>query len=91
MLHARKDYNRRVQDSENKIGEEEPVFLLRAKDNLMVPMLYHYLKLLRKFDGYDRETEKGVLRHIERTVTFQEKSTIEVHQPDTPQEQLVPA
>ncbi len=91
MLHARKDYNKRVQDSEGRIGEEEPVFLLRAKDNLMVPMLYYYLKLLRKFDGYDRETEKGVLRHIERTVTFQEESTIDVHPPDTPKGQLVSA
>jgi hypothetical protein len=32
MLHARRDYQRRIQDSENKIGKDEPVFLLRAKD-----------------------------------------------------------
>ena len=89
MLHARKDYNRRVQDNENKIGEEEPVFLLRAKDDLMVPMLYYYLKLLRKIAGYDRETEKGVLRHIERTVDFQDNSTIVTKQPDTPQEEVL--
>ncbi len=31
MLHARSDYNR-IQDPENKIGEDEPVFLLRATD-----------------------------------------------------------
>lgn len=31
MKHARLDYNR-IQDPENKIGEDEPVFLLRAKD-----------------------------------------------------------
>lgn len=32
MLHARKDYQERVQDSENLIPEDEPVFLLRAQD-----------------------------------------------------------
>lgn len=31
MLHQRPDYNR-IQDPENKIGIDEPVFLLRAKD-----------------------------------------------------------
>lgn len=30
MIHARPDYNR-IQDPENKIPEDEPVFLLRAK------------------------------------------------------------
>ena len=35
MLHARKDYQR-IQDPENKIGEEEPVFLVRAKDRFAV-------------------------------------------------------
>lgn len=33
MKHARDDYNR-IQDPEGKIGEDEPVFLLRAKDIL---------------------------------------------------------
>lgn len=33
MLHARPDYNR-IQDPENKIGEDEPVFLLRAQDTV---------------------------------------------------------
>jgi len=31
MIHARDDYNR-IQDPENKIGQDEPVFLIRAKD-----------------------------------------------------------
>ena len=33
MLHAREDYNR-IQDPEEKIAKDEPVFLLRAKDKL---------------------------------------------------------
>ena len=33
MKHARKDYDR-IQDPAGLIGEDEPVFLLRAKDSL---------------------------------------------------------
>ena len=33
MIHARKDYNR-IQDPENKIPGDEPVFLLRAQDQV---------------------------------------------------------
>lgn len=32
MNHGRPDYNRRIQDSEGLIPNEEPVFLIRAKD-----------------------------------------------------------
>jgi len=32
MLHARQDYNERIQDSAHLIPEEEPVFLIRAQD-----------------------------------------------------------
>jgi len=31
MIHARDDFNR-IQDPAGKIGEDEPVFLIRAKD-----------------------------------------------------------
>jgi hypothetical protein len=34
MKHARGDYNRRIQDSENKIPEDEPVFLIRGQDHI---------------------------------------------------------
>ena len=34
MLHARKDYQERIQDSAHIIPEDEPVFLLRAQDML---------------------------------------------------------
>lgn len=32
MFHARSDYNSRIQDSENIIPSDEPVFLIRGKD-----------------------------------------------------------
>ncbi len=33
MKHAREDYNR-IQDPENKIPEDEPVFLIRGQDQV---------------------------------------------------------
>jgi len=33
MKHARSDYNR-IQDPKNKIGKDEPVFLIRAQDSV---------------------------------------------------------
>ncbi len=87
MLHARKDYNRRVQDNENIIGENEPVFLLRAKDKLMVPMLYKYFELLRNEPHYDKVTEAGVYLHICRTKLWQSLNKIKA--PDTPEGELV--
>ncbi len=32
MKHARDDYNSRIQDTEGKIPEDEPVFLIRGQD-----------------------------------------------------------
>ena len=34
MIHARKDYNERVQDAKNEIPADEPVFLIRAQDQV---------------------------------------------------------
>ena len=34
MKHARKDYNERIQDNANRIPADEPVFLLRAQDQV---------------------------------------------------------
>ena len=87
MLHARKDYNRRVQDNENIIGDDEPVFLLRAKNELMLPMLHQYLRLLRKNDNYDKHTEVGVLKHITRTKKWQLLN--EPKAPDVPPKEVL--
>lgn len=38
MKHARQDYNR-IQDPDNKIPEDEPVFLLRAQDQVAADVL----------------------------------------------------
>ena len=42
MIHAREDYNR-IQDPSNKIAEGEPVFLIRAKDKLMIPTMDRWI------------------------------------------------
>lgn len=46
MQHLRSDYNR-IQDPEDKIGKDEPVFLLRAQDKAFPAMLMGYI-------GYQR-------------------------------------
>jgi hypothetical protein len=52
MKHAREDYNR-IQDPENKIGEDEPVFLLRAQD-LTAPNTLEYWADANQLRGGDQ-------------------------------------
>lgn len=47
MKHLRADYDR-IQDPEGKIGEDEPVFLLRAKDAVFMDVLRYYASLQRQ-------------------------------------------
>jgi len=42
MLHARKDYQKRVQDSANLIPEDEPCVLLRGQDKLACQAIEYY-------------------------------------------------
>lgn len=41
MKHGREDYNQ-IQDPGGKIGEDEPVFILRAKDMFSVETVIHW-------------------------------------------------
>ena len=68
MIHARDDYNR-IQDPAGKIGEEEPVFLLRAQDDRMITMLRLYAELARN-DG-DKRMVATVEDHIKRVCRWQ--------------------
>ena len=52
MLHARKDYNR-IQDPENKIPEDEPVFLLRAQDQVAAEVVRYWAYLHKHKGGAD--------------------------------------
>lgn len=50
MIHAREDYNR-IQDPSGKIAQDEPVFLLRAKDRTAPQILDEWARLQRFFGG----------------------------------------
>lgn len=45
MKHARQDYNR-FQDPENKIPQDEPVFLLRARDKYAAQTVIAYAEAI---------------------------------------------
>lgn len=68
MIHAREDYDR-IQDPAGKIGEDEPVFLIRAQDYRMITMLREYARLCR-VDG-DEVMARVVEQHIKRTRVWQ--------------------
>jgi len=62
MIHARGDYNR-IQDPDDLIPANEPVFLLRAQDVLFIPTLAFYAFLA---DSIGRpEIADSVRRHID--------------------------
>lgn len=52
MIHARDDYNR-IQDPAGKIPADEPVFLLRAQDELACKAVEYYAFLCGKAQAPD--------------------------------------
>lgn len=48
MLHSRSDYQSRIQDSENKIPADEPVFLIRGQDLFGARLVREWVRLSRK-------------------------------------------
>ena len=50
MIHGREDYNKRIQDSEGLIPADEPVFLIRAQDQVGADVVDHWV---------DRHLEEG--------------------------------
>lgn len=83
MKHARQDYNT-VQDSSEKIPENEPVFLLRGQDPLSPKMLKTYAKRLKKLGG-DPEMVQ-IVKDWAKTIKNYQK-TIDTHIPDLPQDE----
>jgi len=74
MLHARKDYNARIQDSKNIIPMEEPVFLLRAQDKFS-PMLLEIYAMLVMNEGknFDRSIVNNTKLHAANMRVWQNK------------------
>lgn len=86
MKHPRLDYQG-IQDTtgETSIGEDEPVFLLRAKDALAPGCLEYWANTLKEIGG-DIETANNILRFAEKMRTWQMQYGNKT--PDTPHDKL---
>lgn len=80
MLHARKDYQR-IQDPENKIPGEEPVFLLRASD-LNAPLVVAYWADVAESNGADQTIIKSARMHAAQMLAWQARHGKKI--PDMP-------
>ena len=70
MIHARKEYNR-IQDPENKIGEDEPVFLLRAKDKTAPQIVLIWAATQRDNPNADPKLIKMAEQHAHKMEEWQ--------------------
>jgi len=80
MKHARADYNR-IQDPENKIPENEPVFLLRGQDVFAPELLLRWAAKLR-LGGGDPAMAILVENHAQEMIDWQKIQGCKV--PDMP-------
>ena len=85
MLHARHDYSR-IQDPENRIGETEPVFLLRANDRCAPVAVLAWANFLEVLGG-----DQVVVDHVRNWAKLMSEWRI-AHDngkiPDVPHDQL---
>lgn len=94
MHHSRPDYNRITDPALSDpsllapgcspIGENEPVFLLRAQDKLFIPTLRAYAELLHgRLEMVERaKMASDIYDHIERAESWQKTHQTKV--PDLP-------
>ena len=85
MKHPREDYNC-IQDHSGKIAEDEPVFLLRAKDKIAPTIVRAWAKHL-KANGGDWRTANRAMEWADEMEKWQKEN--ESKMPDTPKE-LIP-
>ena len=64
MIHARDDYNR-IQDPENLIPADEPVFLLRGQDKFAAEVVRYWADLVADATG-DTELFEVAYTHADR-------------------------
>ena len=83
MLHAREDYNQRIQDSANLIPPDEPVFLLRGHDPQLPLILLNYLYDL-KSRKHDPRVIKALENHLEVIMSWQKTHVTKM--PDIPED-----
>lgn len=65
MKHARRDYNRRIQDADDSIPDFEPVFLIRGQDRVGAEVVRFWAKRTRE-EGGDPRLIRKVLRHAKK-------------------------
>ena len=80
MIHARKDYMH-IQDQTGKVAQDEPVFLLRAKDSLAPNTVRYWAALLLDHNG-DVVAYKAAMEQAELMEEWQENNMSKL--PDTP-------
>ena len=76
MIHAREDYNR-IQDPAGLIPDDEPVFLLRAQDELACKAVAYYAELCKH--AQDLPVAMKAQAHAERMAAWPKKKV-----PDLP-------
>ena len=59
MIHARTDYQTRIQDSDNKIPADEPVFFIRAQDKTGAATVRFWVREQKKLLAADRKANGG--------------------------------
>lgn len=74
MIHARKDYQH-IQDPTGKIGEDEPVFLLRAKDRTAPHLVRMWAAAQRQNPKVDPEVIRTAEQHARDMEAWQEKNS----------------
>lgn len=89
MLHARKDYNERIQDSANLIPRDEPVFLLRAQDLNALATLQEYGRLVMLSSSPDPAILEGVKRQTGRFINWRKRHTDSVKPADMLMDDIV--
>lgn len=81
MLHARKDYQERIQDSANLIPEDEPVFLIRAQDVTAIAVLLYWIGEAEEHGAADNIVNAAT-EHVGRIVEWQREHGMKI--PDMP-------
>lgn len=83
MIHARKDYTRRIQDTDQQIPADEPVFLIRGQDAVGAAAVRAWAHLHRVAGGSDVAYSLA-MAHADRMETW--ARTIKSKSADVPQE-----
>lgn len=81
MRHARTDYNVRIQDSENIIPADEPVFLIRGTD-IVGPITIEAWADFAEKSGASAHIVAAARRQAELMREYQDRNKVSVKVPD---------